>query len=141
MDGKKQNRQVFKSIKAVDEELLASEDIELSELEGEALENHFKLSNLFLVTNKGQKYGPFGTNILARNPVSISIDEGNVFAHLTLNFIYPNMIDNEYEPVTLSNGKCFSFYVSFQSQELKSIYNEIPAKTKMHLLMLANTIQ
>ena len=109
---KKQNSQVFKSIKAVDEELLASEGIELSELEGEDLENHFKLSNLCLVTNKGQKYGPFGTNILARNPVSISIDEGNVFAHLTLNFIYPIMIDNKYEPVTLSNGKCFSFYVS-----------------------------
>ena len=112
MNGKKQNRQVFKSIKAVDEELLASEDIELSELEGEALENHFKLSNLCLVTNKGQKYGPFGTNILARNQVSISIDEGNVLAHLTLNFIYP---DEHCEPVTLSNGKCFSFYVSFQS--------------------------
>jgi len=110
MDGKKQNRQVFKSIKAVDEELLASEGIELSELEGEELENYFKLSNLCLVTNKGHRHGPFGTNVLARNPVSISIDKGNVLAHLTLNFIYP---DEYSEPVPLSNGKCFSFYVSF----------------------------
>ena len=115
INGQKQNRQVFKSIKAVDEELLASEDIELSELEGEALENHFKLSNLCLVTNKGQKYGPFGTNILARNPVSISIDEGNVLAHLTVNFIYAN---DDREPVTISNDTCFSFYVSFESHEL-----------------------
>ena len=120
MDGKKQNRQVFKSIKAVDEELLASEDIELSELEGEELENHFKLSNFCLVTNKGHKHGPFGTNILARNPVSISIDEGNVLAHLTLNFIYAN---DDCEPVTISNDKCFSFYVSFESHEVMSIFD------------------
>ena len=107
MDGKNKTGKCLKSMKAVDEELLASE---LWELEGEELENHFKLSNLCLVTNKGQKYGPFGTNILARNPVSISIDEGNVLSHLTLNFIYPGKYC---EPVTLSNGKCFSFYVSF----------------------------
>ena len=135
---KKQNSQVFKSIKAVDEELLASEGIELSELEGEELENHFKLSNLCLVTNKGLTHGPFGTNVLARNPVTICIDNGNVLDHATSNFIYLN----EYcEPVTLSNDRCFSFYVSSQSQELESIYNKISAKTKMHLLMLANTIQ
>ena len=112
---KKQNRQVFKSIKAMDEELLASEDIKLSELKGEELENHFKLSNLCLLTNKGHKHGPFGTNIFARNPVSISIDEGNVLAHLTLNFIYAN---EDRKPVTISNDTCFSFYVSFESHEL-----------------------
>ena len=111
---------MFKSIKAVDMELLESKNIELSELEGEELENHFKLSNLCLVTNKGHTHGPFGTNKLARNPVSISIDKGNVLAHLTLNFIYANEYD---EPVPLSNGKCMSFYVSFQSQELMEIFN------------------
>ena len=122
----------------MDLELLESEDIDLAELEGDELENYFKFSNLYLVTNKGNTHGPFGTNLLARKSVSISIDKGNVLAHLTLAFIYPN---EGYEPVTLSNGKCFSFYVSSQSQELKSIFIEISAKTKMHLLMLADTIE
>ena len=129
---------MFKSIKATDIVLLESKEIYLSDLEDEELQNHFQISNFRLVTNK-RSYGPFGcTDSLVRKPVTILIDKGDVIAQAVTSFIFPN--DND-EPVYYSDSKCFSFYVSSQSQELKSIYNEISAKTKMHLLMLADTIE
>ena len=98
-------------MKAVDEELLYPDDIYLSDLEDEELEDYFKLSNLCLVTNKGHTYGPYGsTNLLGRKPVIICIDNGNVLAQATCNFIYP---DEENKPIDFTNRKCFSFYVSF----------------------------
>ena len=92
---------MIKSVKAVDDfELFESEYIYLAELESEELENYFKLSNLCLVTNKGHTHGPFGTNLLARKPVTICIDNGNVLDHVISNFIYP---DVSLRPVSLSN--------------------------------------
>ena len=92
---------LFNSVKAVDQEIL----------EEEQLENYFKLSNLCLVTNKGHTKGPYGsTDLLERKPVTISIENGNVLAQATCNFIYP---DEENKPIDFTNRKCFSFYVSF----------------------------
>ena len=151
MYGKKQERKVFKSIKAVDGELLKSENIYLSELKGEELENYFKLSNFCLVTNKGHTHGPFGTNLLARKPVTICIDNGNVLDHATNNFIYAN--ENS-EHFAVSNVRCFSFYVSSHKSQNRTwdlssfkyikwtqFLLKILAKTKMHLLMLACIFQ
>ena len=95
-------------MKAVDQELL---DSDLSDLEDEELEDYFKLSNLCLVTNNGHTYGPYGsTDLLGRKPVTISIENGNVLAQATCNFIYP---DEEDKPIDFTNRQCFSFYVSF----------------------------
>ena len=92
---------LFNSVKAVDQEIL----------EEEQLENYFKLSNLCLVTNKGHTKGPYGsTDLLGRKPVTISIENGNVLAQATCNFIYPG---EENKPIDFTNRKCFSFYVSF----------------------------
>ena len=102
---------LFNSVKAVDQEILEFKNICLSDLEEEQLENYFKLSNLCLVTNNGHTYGPYGsTDLLGRKPVTISIENGNVLAQATCNFIYP---DEEDKPIDFTNRKCFSFYVSF----------------------------
>ena len=101
---------MFKSIKATDNELLLSEEIYLSDLEDEELQNHFQISNFRLVTNK-RSYGPFGcTDSHVRKPVTIHIDKGDVIAQAVTSFIYPNDDD---EPVSYSDSKCFSFFVSF----------------------------
>ena len=109
--GKTPERQ-FNSVKAVDEaELQKSKDMYVSDLEDEELEDYFKLSNLCLVTNNGHTYGPYGsTDLLGRKPVTISIENGNVLAQATCNFIYP---DEEDKPIDFTNRQCFSFYVSF----------------------------
>ena len=109
--GKTPERQL-NSVKAVDEaELLKSKDMNLSDLEDEELEDYFRLSNLCLLTNNGNTFGPYGsTDLLERKPVTISIENGNVLAQATCNFIYP---DEEAKPIDFTNRKCFSFYVSF----------------------------
>ena len=71
----------------------------------------FKLSNFRLMTNK-TSYGPFGfPDFRVRKPVIIPIHNGDVVAQAISKFIYSN---EDYEPVRLTNQKCFSFYVSFQ---------------------------
>ena len=102
---------MFKSLKAVDVELLQSNEIYLSDLEENELENYFQLSNFRLVTNK-TSYGPFGcSDSPFRKPVAVPIENGNVVAQAMSSFIYPN---DDVEPVHFTNSKCFSFYVSVQ---------------------------
>ena len=107
---------MFKSLKAVDVELLLSEEIYLSDLEENELEKYFQLSNFRLVTNK-TSYGPFGcSDSPLRKPVAVPIENGNVLAQAMSSFIYPNDDD---EPVHYSNSKCFSFYVSAQYERTR----------------------
>ena len=127
-------------MKAVDEQLLYPDDIYLSDLEDEELEDYFKLSNLCLVTNNGNTYGPYGsTNLLGKKPVIICIDNGNVLAQATCNFIYP---DEENKPIDFTNRQCFSFYVSFTyKRNGVHFYFKKSAKNPLYLLMLAHTVQ
>ena len=74
-------------------------------------EFNFLLSNFFLISNNGQKYGPFGTDSIERKPVTIQIGNGDVLAQATSSFIYAYGGEK-----TFKNDKCFSFYVSNESQ-------------------------
>ena len=98
---------MFNSVEATDEdELYRSENINLRNLEDEELKKYFVPSNLCLISNNGNKYGPFGTDSLGRKPVTIQIGNGDVLSQATSFFIY----DNGWK--TFENDECFSFYVS-----------------------------
>ena len=98
---------MFNSVEATDKfELLRSKNIELEELEDEELKKYFLPSKLCLISNNGHKYGPFGTYLLGRKPVTIRIDHGDVLAQATSSFIC------DFGGKIFKSVECFSFYVS-----------------------------
>ena len=100
--------------KAIDENLLEEKKrIYLYECEEKDLEKYFQLLNFRLVTTK-KKYGSFGSSDLEfRKPITIPIENGDVLAQITNNFIYQ---DEYYQPTVFENEKCFSFYVGVSCQ-------------------------
>ena len=78
-------------------------------MKDEELRKCFVPSNLCLISNNGQTYGPFGTDSLRRKPVTIQIGNGDVLAQATSSFIYGDFL---FGLRTFKNDKCFSFYVS-----------------------------
>ena len=98
---------MFNSVEATDKNLLYhSEKIKLTSLEDEELKKYFVPSKFCLVTNTGEKFGPYGTDSLGRKPVTIKIGTGDVLAQATSSFIY------EVGSKLFKNDECFSFYVS-----------------------------
>ena len=93
------------SLKVSDEYELYRKDIEFNVLGDEELKKYFLPSNFCLISNNGQKYGPFGTHSKGRKPVTIQIGNGDVLAQATSSFLYDG-------DKTFKNDKCFSFYVS-----------------------------
>ena len=103
---------MFYSVEAVIE---ADDDFSDSESESEPKsesksedEFNFLLSNFCLISNNGQKYGPFGTDSIERKPVTIQIGNGDVLAQTTPTFIDYEILCSK----TFENGEYFSFYVS-----------------------------
>ena len=99
---------MFYSVEAVIE---ADDDFSDSESESEPKsesksedEFNFLLSNFFLISNNGQKYGPFGTDLIENESVTIQIGNGDVLAQATSSFSSSRKI--------FKSDKCFSFYVS-----------------------------
>ena len=98
---------MFNSVEGTDQqELYRSERIFLEDLKDEELKKYFVPSNLCLISNNGNKYGPFGTDSLGRKPVTIQIGNGDVVSQATSSFIYAG------GRKTFKNDECFSFYVS-----------------------------
>ena len=98
---------MFNSVEGTDQqELYRSERIFLEDLKDEELKKYFVPSNLCLISNNGNKYGPFGTDSLGRKPVTIQIGNGDVLAQATSSFIYDN------GRKLFKSLECFSFYVS-----------------------------
>ena len=98
---------MFNSVEATDEaELRRSEGILLIRLKDEDLKKYFVPSNFCLISNNGNKYGPFGTDSLGRKPVTIQIGNGDVLAQATSFFI------RDYGRKLFKSLECFSFYVS-----------------------------
>ena len=97
--------------------LYESKNIGLEDLEDEELKKYFLPSKLCLISNNGHKYGPFGTYLLGRKPVTIRIDHGDVLAQATSSFIYDD------GKKTFTNDNCFSFYVSnkIKNQEVADV--------------------
>ena len=108
---------MFNSIEATDENLL--EDLE--DLEDEELIKYFVPSNFCLISNIGHKYGPFGTDLLERKPVTIPIGNGDILAQTTSSFFYDDL-------QTFKNDKCFSFYVSNEIK-ISKVANDSPIET------------
>ena len=97
---------MFNSVEAAIE---ADDDFSDSESESESKdESNFLLSNFCLISNNGQKYGPFGTDSIERKPVTIQIGNGDVLAQTTPTFIDYEILCSK----TFENGEYFSFYVS-----------------------------
>ena len=95
---------MFNSVEAAidsDDDFSDSESESEYEFEDEF---NFLLSNFCLISNNGQKYGPFGTDSFGRKPVTIQIGNGDVLDQATSSFIYGDKI--------FKSDKCFSFYVS-----------------------------
>ena len=95
---------MFNSVQAVDE--IELYNIELVDLEDEELKKILLPSNFCLISSDGHTYGPFGSDLLGRKPVTIQIGNGNVLDQATSSFIY------DYGRKTLKSVECFSFYIS-----------------------------
>ena len=95
---------MFNSVQAVDE--IELYNIELVDLEDEELKKILLPSNFCLISSDGHTYGPFGSDLLGRKPVTIQIGNGNVLDQATSSFLY------DYGSEIVKNDKCFSFYVS-----------------------------
>ena len=76
------------------------------------LKRFFLPYNFSLVTNIGQKYGPFGTDTAKREQVTIQIENGDLLAQATSSFIYNN---SQNTMSKFENVEYFSFYVSVKT--------------------------
>ena len=94
---------MFDSVKAVDDDFLLDNSIDLLESKDAESDNYFRPSQFCLLTSNGHKYGPYGTDSLERKQVTKTIDRGDVLTHA-----FENLIPFS---VPLSNDKFFN--VSF----------------------------
>ena len=97
---------MFNSVEAVDKDALDDCYIWLGQLKDEKLTKYFLPSNLFIFSSDGHTYGPFGTHLIGRKPVTIKIGNGDVCAQATSSFIF------DHGEKTFKNDNCFTFYVS-----------------------------
>ena len=98
---------MFDSVQALDGNFVLDNDIDLFELKDAEFNDYFRPSKFCLLTNNGQKFGPYGTDSLKRKQVTKTIDRGDVLTHA-----FENSIPFS---VPLSNDKLFNLNVSFFS--------------------------
>ena len=98
---------MFNSVEATDKfELRQSKNIWLKDLEDEEFKKYFLPSQFSIFSSDGHKYGPYGTDSIGREQVTIQIGNGDVCAQATSSFVY------DFGRKTFKSDKCFSFYVS-----------------------------